>query len=168
LTIKVAAGEAEAWRDLKRVWIGVVPAGALYEVEHGRGYRDRLVLKLRGIDDADSAAALRGATVRVPEDALPPLAEDEYYAARLLGATVVDVAGAVLGRVADVLPTGGTDLLVVDRAAGPESEGGGADELLIPLAREIVVGIDEDGGRITVRLPDGLLELNVLVPGKSS
>jgi hypothetical protein len=52
----------------------------------------------------------------------------------------------------DVVTTPGCDVLVVRQADG--------HELLIPLSEEIVIAIREDEGRIAVRLPEGLRELN--------
>jgi 16S rRNA processing protein RimM len=64
---------------------------------------------------------------------------------------VADETRGDLGTVEDVVETGGADLLLVREASGRER--------LVPLAREIVVGIDEKAGRIVVRLPEGLFEL---------
>ena len=123
-----------------------------FEVAGARGYRDRLVLKLRGVDDPSGAQALKGGTVWVPPEEVPSLRANEHYAARLVGLRVFGVAGEALGEVTDVVTTGGTDVLVVEQADG--------HELLVPMAEEIVVQIDEREGRIAVRLPPGLGALN--------
>jgi len=141
---------------VRQVWIANPVSGVEhgYEVEHARTYRDRLVLKLRGVDDGDRAARLRGGSVTVSEENAPALAEGEFYGAQLVGLRVLDENDRVLGRIVDVVPTGGADLL---RVVG-EAEGG--DELLVPLAREHVLEIDVDAGRVRVRLPVGLRDLN--------
>jgi 16S rRNA processing protein RimM len=125
-----------------------------YEVERSRAYADRLVLKLGGVDDATGAARLRGRGVKVLEQEAPELPPGEHYSASLVGMEVRDESGRELGRVRDVVPTGGADLLVV------EATGTTAGELLIPMAEEIVEQIDREGCLIRVRLPDGLEELN--------
>lgn len=155
LTVRVASGDATLWTGMRRVRLrrddaACAPGAA--EIESARAYRDRLVLKLRGIDDARSASALRGAEVIAAGDDVPELPEGVYWVRELEGAAVVEENGDPVGRVEDVTPTGGTDLLVVRDDRGTET--------LIPLAREIVLGFDESTRIIRVRLPDGLRGLN--------
>jgi 16S rRNA processing protein RimM len=154
MTVDVPAGDATIWVELPRVWI--VPRGAddgaWHPVESARAYRDRLVLKLEGIGDSDGAAALRGARVEAALDEAPRLPPGAHWAATLVGMEVHDDLRGMLGTVADVAPTGGVDLLVVHATD--------ADELLIPMASTIVTAVERDRGRIRVRLPEGLLELN--------
>jgi 16S rRNA processing protein RimM len=147
ITVRVASGEASRWTHLSAVLLG----GETFEVERARAYGDRLVLKLFGVDDAGSAASLRGREVAAPAREVPILPEGRYWVSRLLGARVADETRGDLGTVEDVVETGGTDLLLVRETSGRER--------LVPLAREIVVGIDEAAGRIRVRLPEGLDEL---------
>jgi 16S rRNA processing protein RimM len=154
-TVKVASGDAARWEHVRHVMLNPAGEGAATvprKVESARAYRDRLVLKLAGVDDASQAEALRGCDVLVGADDVPRLPEDVYWVARLMGARVTESTGRDIGCVADVIETGGTDLLRVVDAAGAET--------LVPLAREIVTEIDEAAGRIVVSLPEGLQEIN--------
>jgi len=158
LTVRVPAGPAGSWASVSRVWIGKEgDDGTFFDVEHGRAYRDRLVLKLRGIDDGDAAEGLRGRQVAVATADAEALAEGTYYRAQLVGLEALDEDGAVLGRVDDVVPTAGHDLLRIEAPAGSEDE---SDELLVPWVPEIVLEVDLAAGRIRLRLPEGLRELN--------
>lgn len=154
--MRVASGAAARWRTVRRVLVGRDAADdgdcRGFEVAAARSYRDRLVLKLLGVDDPHGAQALKGGTVWAPAEEVPPLRAEEYYAARLVGLRVYGVAGEAFGVVTDVVTTGGTDVLVVEQDDG--------HEMLVPMAKEIVVQIDEREGRIAVRLPPGLGELN--------
>ena len=160
MTVRIFAGDAAPWSGVERVLVLEPDAETArpVAVESRRAYKDRLVLKLRGIDDPSAAAGLRGCRILVPSDVEPNLKEGTYLAARLVGMEVVDAGGRVLGHVTDLMPTGGVDLLVVQRSTAIES--GEEDELLIPMAREILVSVDQVRRRIDVRLPEGLLELN--------
>jgi 16S rRNA processing protein RimM len=153
LTVRVSGGDAAPWCGLERVFLtpGSGPARE-FAVQHSRAYRDRLVLKLAGIEQASEAAALRGALVHVARDEAPALADGEHHVHDLLGLDVRDERGTSLGRVRDIARTGGVDLLLVTGTQG--------DELMIPLAREIVRRIDVAAGFLVVRPPEGLLELN--------
>ena len=55
ITVKVAAGDAAIWAGLRRVLLETAD-GAMdeYAIESSRAYRDRLVLKLCGVERADA------------------------------------------------------------------------------------------------------------------
>ncbi len=151
--MKVGGGDAAFWERMPRFRIERSNGSAVvYEAQQVRAYRDRLILKLRGVDDAGAAVELRGALVSGAVEDAPELPAGRHYTAALIGMAVVDETGRMLGEVGEVWPTGGTDLLrVVGREKG---------EILIPLAGDIVAEINEVERRITVRLPAGLEELN--------
>jgi 16S rRNA processing protein RimM len=88
-----------------------------------------------------------------PDGEVAPPAEDEFLLDGLVGCTVTTRDGRPVGRVRDVLESGGAALLVVD--AGP-----GRDDVFVPFSRTICVGIDPAGKAIVIDPPDGLLELN--------
>ena len=155
ITVKVVSGNASRWVHVKRVVLrgsGPGCAAGSSIVVSARAYRDRLVLKLEGVDDASDAAALRGNEVLAPAEDVPRLPPDVYWVERLVGARVMDAALGDIGRVKDVVETGGVDLLLVQDSRGVET--------LVPLASEFVTAIDETSGTIRLTLPEGLRELN--------
>jgi len=155
LTVKVVSGDAARWSRLSQVVLrGAGDGGPAGErkVEAARAYRDRLVLKLAGIDDANAAARLKGCEVLAEGGDVPPLPADVYWVERLVGAQVTDGVSGNVGRVVDVVATGGTDLLRVVDEAGVET--------LVPLTGAFVKRVDEAAGRIDVALPAGLRGLN--------
>lgn len=105
-------------------------------------------LSLAGISSREEAEALRGGVVFVAEENLPPPQANEFYAYRVLGCEVITTDGRTLGRVAEVLPTGANDVLVVHD---------GAAEVLIPVIADVVKALDFDHGRIVVDPVPGLL-----------
>ena len=111
---------------------------------------DRVVLKLSGYDDVDTAKELVGFQFAVPESERVPLPADHYYDWELEGCTV-KVGDDSIGQVNAVLRTGGAEILVVTDTSGKER--------LIPLADSIVVEIDPERKTIVVDPPEGLLDL---------
>jgi 16S rRNA processing protein RimM len=162
VTVRVVSGNAARWTHLRRAVLrGAGDADAVgspREVVSARAYRDRLVLKFRGIDDPSAADALRGLEIAAVAEDVPALPSGVYWIDRLIGALVQDAAGRALGRVEDVIETGGADLLIVREPAG--------GEILVPLAQEIVTEIDLQAGTIRVRLPEGLLDVNAEGSGR--
>jgi len=153
--VKVVSGDAARWAHVGRVVLQGSDRGIASgprQVESARAYRDRLVLKLVGVDDANAAGALRGCDVLAPAADVPELPEDVYWVERLLGARVRDAVLGELGRVKDVVDTGGSNLLVVEDGDGIET--------LVPLVKEFVTEIDESSGTILLTIPEGLRGLN--------
>lgn len=156
LTVRNRGEPAEQWLSVGRVWIEHERDGGRYfEIERSRSYADRLVLKLRGIDDGNAAAQLRGSLVFVARAEAPTLPEGVHYVADLVGMRVVDESGRCLGQVEKLVETGGTDVLQIRPQGAGESE-----EVLVPLAREFVREIIVAERRIEVRLPAELRDLN--------
>jgi 16S rRNA processing protein RimM len=80
----------------------------------------------------------RGTTLAVPREALPALAEDEYYSFQLVGLVIEEESGRVLGRVKEVLDYPANDVLELESGA------------LLPLVEACVRKVDLEGGRIVV------------------
>jgi 16S rRNA processing protein RimM len=111
-----------------------------------------LVLAFEGVGSREGAEALRGTVLVVDSAELPPIdAADEWYDHELVGLAAVDTAGTVLGSVADVVHSAGSDLLVVRDADEREH--------LVPFVREMVPTVDVAGGRVVVDPPEGLFDL---------
>lgn len=109
---------------------------------------DRLLVKLSGVGSRAEADSLRGATLEVPETEVRPLPPGSYYRFQLVGLEAWSTEAERLGTVADVFPTGSTDVLVIC------SEG--RAELLVPNVSGIV-DIDLEAGRVTIDPIPGLL-----------
>lgn len=94
----------------------------VYKVEHvarmGRGLR----VKFGGCDDRTAAEKLRGATVSVPREILPPLEVGETYLADLIGAKVIDPKGDDFGVVVAVRCYPSVDSVIIDRTDGSSVE----------------------------------------------
>lgn len=112
---------------------------------------DRVILKFGGYDDVDAATSLVGYEFGLPEAERVQLGAGEFYEWELGGCLVENTHGAIIGRVTDVMKTGGVELLVVENET--------SDEFLIPLAQGIVVDINIEAKRIVVDPPEGLLHL---------
>jgi 16S rRNA processing protein RimM len=120
-------------------------------VSSARVQNGRPVIGFEGFSTIEDVERLAGLDLRVPEDALQPLAEGAYYVHDLVGCAVETTSGERVGEVNRV--DGGTGASVLS-VAGPRGE------VLIPLAAGICVEVDIAGRRIRIEPPEGLLELN--------
>jgi 16S rRNA processing protein RimM len=108
---------------------------------------DMLIVKVKGLESREAAAALTGVEIFARRDKLPPPGEDEFYYADLVGLEAVTAAGERLGRIAGVSSYGAGDILEIAR------EGGG-ETLLVPFSRAVAPAIDFDAGRIVIEPPE--------------
>ena len=125
---------------------------------HGQRVGRRLVAQLRGIDSAEQAAALADLDIHIPRHSLPPAAPGEYYWHDLIGLSVENAEGRVLGTVRGLLATGAHDVLQIEPAPTLTMHGSGA-EILIPFViGHHVKSVALDAGRIYVDWPLEWLE----------
>jgi len=108
-----------------------------------------LVLGFEGITDRNAAETLRGTSLTLDAALLPvPDDPEEFYDHQLVGLTVVDLAGTVLGTVTEVMHPPASPVLAVDRPDGRAE--------LVPFVSAIVPTVDLDAGRLVVDPPDGM------------
>ncbi len=120
------------------------------EIENVRFHKGQVVIKFAGLDNIEQALALQNNYLQIEAKDLLPLQDDDYYIFTLKGFQVEDEKGDKLGRLKDVLTTGGTDVFFVE---------GDSKECMIPASKEFIKNIDLEKEIITVKLIPGLLEL---------
>ncbi len=119
-----------------------------YEVENVRFHKQFVLLKLKGVDDMNTAETLKGTVVKITEDMAVPCEEDEYYIKDLYDMNVVTVDGEELGIISDVIFTGANDVYAVKDNKGKE--------ILIPAIKDCIVSVDVENNLMTVKLLEGL------------
>jgi len=107
-------------------------------------------VRFEGVADRDGAEGLRGLTLEIARGRVPAASGGRHYYFELVGCLCVDTDGAELGRVDDLVESGGGLLLRIDR--------GGGKGLLIPYAESYLAAVDVCARRIVCRLPEGFIE----------
>jgi 16S rRNA processing protein RimM len=95
---------------------------------------DMYLLKLKGIDDANSAETLRKCDLCVPVDQLATLPTDSYYQHDIYGLRVFTLVGRDLGTITDIIETGSNDVYVVTDAED--------HQFLIPAIKQVIKQVD--------------------------
>jgi len=103
--------------------------------------KDRVILKLEGVDTMDDAIRLKGKYLKVSREDAVKLPKDTYFIADLIGCSVFDTDETPLGEVYDVIKTGSNDVYWVK----------GIKELLIPVLKEIVLDINVEDKKIVIK-----------------
>jgi 16S rRNA processing protein RimM len=119
-----------------------------FKVVCARRHKGGFIFEMEGLDTRDDALSLAGSEFHVKREELPDLPEGEYYCADLMGMEVFDEDDKFIGRVTDVIATGGNDVIEVNGPFG---------EVLIPAIEGSIIEVDGVGARIVVRLLEGLL-----------
>lgn len=108
-----------------------------------------LIARIDGITTKEEADALRNTQLYAERSTMPSLPDDEYYYADLIGLTVVDTGGTVLGTVKNVMDHGAGDLLEI-------TVPGTSETVLLPFTQAAVPTVDLGAGRIVADPPEGL------------
>jgi 16S rRNA processing protein RimM len=140
------------FKALNAVWLKD-KAGGLQELRlESAGVKGRTVLLgLPGVDSRTKAESFINSEVYCPRKWLGELPADEYYWHQIIGLTVQLEDGSVLGKIKTIFPTGSNDVYVVEN---------GSKEYLIPAIEDVVVNIDLANKIMTIRLLEGLLNMN--------
>ena len=117
--LKVFAEQLEAHRSFND--------GALNLVS----LRNGTIARFKEVADRNAAEAMRGTVLSVPRDALPPLAEGEYYHADLIGLAAASTEGEPLGHVVAVENFGAGDVIEIER---PPVDGRPGKRFMVPMS----------------------------------
>lgn len=116
-------------------------------VSEGKISGKRLIARLEDVDTRNDADALIGFEIHKAEEAMPGLAQGDYYWYQLEGLLVRDMTGTVFGRVDHLLETGANDVMVVKANTDSVDD---QDRLIPFVESEIVTEVNLDAGEIVV------------------
>ena len=103
--------------------------------------KDRVILKLEGIESMDEAETYKKKYLRVLREEQPELEEGTFYLKDIIDCMVYDTEDKELGKVFEVIQTKNNDVYWIK---SPK-------ELLIPVLKDIVLDIDIEGRKIIIR-----------------
>lgn len=115
-----------------------------------RPIKNGFVARITDVTTKEEADALRGTILYARRDQLPSLPDDEFYHADLIGLSVYDTGGTLLGKVKTVQNHGADDLLELQLA-------GSSATVFLPFTKLAVPTVDLATGRIVADPPDGIL-----------
>jgi len=114
------------------------------EVEEADVHGRTVLCKLRGVDDRDKAAGLKGREIGVTRRELPASKPGEVYWMDLIGLRVVNTEGVALGTITRMIDNGAQSVMVVEE--GPPA----GRERLIPFVPVFVQEVSLDEQRVLV------------------
>jgi 16S rRNA processing protein RimM len=102
-----------------------------------------VVARIAGVADRNAAEALKGTELYIARDKLPAPDDGEFYVADLIGMTVVDDKGNVIGKIVDAPDFGAGSLLEIRKTGVAQTE-------LIPFTDAFVPHVDIAARRVTI------------------
>ena len=105
--------------------------------------KNQVVAFINDVHDRNTAETLRGMKLFVEHNALPKLANNEYYVCDLIGLDVIE-NGHKIGCVTDVLNYGASDILQIKCDD---------DELLLAMCPSTILNVDLENRQIKVAVP---------------
>ncbi len=117
-------------------------------LESVRKHKNLLLVRFRGLENADAVDSLHGVSLYVERARIETLPQGTYRHEDLIGLQVSDARLGVLGRVVEVAHYPSNDVLFV-----------GDRRLVVPLLQVYGVRIDLEAKIITTRLPVGFEDL---------
>ncbi len=115
-----------------------------------RNSKGHFILKFEEVEDEPTAQSLVGNKLWLPLEILPPLEGKNFYFHEVIGFKLFDADNEV-GIIEEVLDNSAQPLFKV--------RGSKDQEILIPAVDEFILEVNREEARISLKLPDGLLEL---------
>ena len=142
--------DVRRFKKLKNVILDTGKEERVLEIEGVRFFKQFAILKFKGIDNINDIEKYRGQSLYVTRENAVRLKKDEYFIADLMGISVQDESGTVIGSLQDVIETGANDVYQIAMNDGRE--------LLLPAIKQCVLEVDVEAGFMKVHVMDGLLD----------
>jgi len=121
-----------------------------YTFEGVKYHKNFVILKIKDINNANEAEKLKGKFIIINREDAVKLPKDSFFICDLINCEVYDENANKLGVLVDVLQTGSNDVYVVRRE--------NKKDILIPALKSEVKEVSIEDKKITVDLPQGLVD----------
>ncbi|MCA1232431.1 ribosome maturation factor RimM [Bacillus velezensis] len=108
------------------------------------------LLQFKEMPSLNEVEHLRNMVIKVPEEDLGELEEDEFYFHEIIGCEVMSEDGELIGTVKEILTPGANDVWVVQR--------NGKKDALIPYIASVVKDININEKKIKIHVMEGLID----------
>ncbi len=110
-------------------------------------FKNLFILTFEEFSDIEGVEGFKGCDI-MAEDQSELLPEGTYYIDDLIGLSIVDEEGSVIGELSEVIVTGANDVYVAKSESG---------EILIPAIKDCIRSVSLEEGVMRVRLLPGLV-----------
>lgn len=118
-------------------------------IESHRVHKNFDLLTFKGYGNVNDVEKMKGGILKIHEEQLTELEENEFYFHEIIGCLVFTTKGEEIGKVVEILTPGANDVWVVKGKAGKE--------ILIPYIEQVVKKVDLKEKVILIDPMEGLL-----------
>jgi 16S rRNA processing protein RimM len=119
-------------------------------VNSWRRHKNFDLLTFEGLSSINDVEKFKGGKLKVTQDQLKSLEENEFYFHEIIGCSVVDAEGTEYGKIKEILSPGANDVWVV--------KGKDRKEFYIPYIDEVVKKVDVSEKVVLIEPMEGLLD----------
>jgi len=119
---------------------------------------ERIVIRFQGVDTPEAASALIDKAVYVRSADVGVTPANRFDIGSIEGCQAIDRQGALLGTVTEVWLLPANDVWVITMPSG--------STIPLPVLDHTVLEVDVQARRITVDVPDGLIDIDKPQPGE--
>ena len=116
-------------------------------IEKIRFHKGYVIIKFENFNNIEKAIEHKNFHVKISEDKVVDLPEDNYFLHDIIGLDVYTVEDNYLGIVDEILETKANDVYIIRDENS---------ELLIPAIEDVILAIDLEKNQMKVKLPPGL------------
>lgn len=124
-------------------------ATARYTIREVRYHKRQLLILFEGIDTRNLAEEHIGEFVSITKDEMVDLPDQTFFLFDVIGMKVYTESGEYLGEVAEIIEMPANDLWRVE----------GERSILLPASENVILNVDKEERKVTVRIIEGLLDL---------
>ncbi|WP_438467756.1 ribosome maturation factor RimM [Streptococcus pluranimalium] len=121
------------------------------EIASHRKQKNFDIVKFKGLYHINDVEKYKGTVLKVAEENLTDLAEDEFYYHEIIGLDVYE-NDVLIGQIKEIMQPGANDVWVVKRK--------GKKDLLLPYIPPVVLNVDVVANRVDVEIMEGLDDEN--------
>ena len=136
------------FENLKTIYIQEKNKLQEFIIEEVKYSKNIVLLKLKGIDDVNTAEKYKNCYIKIDRKDAVKLPEDTYFIIDLIGIDVITDKNELLGQIVDVFPTGSNDVYVVKNDIGKQ--------ILLPAIAEVIKNVDINNKKMVVHMLEGL------------
>lgn len=148
--VSIDADEPGTYGDMNMFFVDIDSSLVPWFIENIEIKGERAQVKLEDVDQPEAAVRLLGRDVYLPLSKLRKLEEDHFFFHEVAGFRVIDKVHGDIGRVAEILDRPGQDIIRIIL---------GNKDILVPLADEMISGIDKKNQILYLSTPPGLIDL---------
>lgn len=137
------------FEKLKSIYIEFKNTLKTFDIEELKYSKNLVLLKLKGIDDINTAEIYKNCYIKIDRKDAVKLPENSYFIIDLIGITVYTDENIKLGDIVDVYSTGANDIYVVKDELGKQ--------VLLPAISDVIKNVDVVNKKMIVYLIEGLV-----------